>query len=84
MEIPCVSTYVGGIPELIRDGLDGFLVPPSSRDALVAALERLIVDRDLRRSIAVAGRRRVLEFYNLERNVRRLAGSLDKELPRQA
>ena len=84
MEVPCVSTYVAGIPELIRDGLDGLLVPPSSHHALAAALERLIDDAELRRSLAVSGRLRVLEFYNLERNVLTLAAALEKELPKLA
>jgi glycosyltransferase involved in cell wall biosynthesis len=84
MEVPCVSTYVAGIPELIRDGLDGLLVPPSSHHALAAALERLIGDANLRRSLAASGRLRVLEFYNLERNVRTLATTLEEELPKLA
>ncbi len=84
MEVPCVSTYVAGIPELIRDGLDGLLVPPSSHHALAAALERLIDDANLRRSLAASGRLRVLEFYNLERNVRTLAATLEQELPKLA
>jgi glycosyltransferase involved in cell wall biosynthesis len=84
MEVPCVSTYVAGIPELIRDGLDGLLVPPSSHHALAGALERLIDDANLRRSLAASGRLRVLEFYNLERNVRTLAATLEEELPKLA
>lgn len=84
MEVPCVSTFVAGIPELIRDGLDGLLVPPSSHHALAAALERLIDDANLRRSLAASGRLRVLEFYNLERNVRTLAATLEEELPKLA
>ncbi len=84
MEIPCVSTCVAGVPELIRDGLDGLLVPPSSHHALAAALQRLIDDPGLRRSLAAAGRLRVLEFYDLERNVRVLAAALHEELPRFA
>jgi glycosyltransferase involved in cell wall biosynthesis len=84
MEIPCVSTFVAGIPELIRDGVDGLLVPPSSERSLSAALERLISDADFRRIIARAGRSRVQEFYNLEKNSRILADTLQKciaELP---
>jgi colanic acid/amylovoran biosynthesis glycosyltransferase len=76
MEIPCVSTFVAGIPELIREGQDGLLVPPSSEDALSAALERLIADPDLRRRLAVAGRRRVQELYDLQKNVLLLADTL--------
>lgn len=76
MEVACVSTYVAGIPELIRDGLDGLLVPPSSHQALAAAVERLVVDPGLRRGLAVSGRRRVVELYNLQQNVGILAATL--------
>lgn len=84
MEIPCVSSYVAAIPELIRDNVDGLLVPPSSQEDLRDALERLIADPDLRLRLAVSARNRVLEFYNLERNVRLLAAALDKELSKPA
>ena len=42
MEIPCVATYVGGIPQLIQNEVDGLLVAPSDVDALTCAIERLI------------------------------------------
>ncbi len=77
MGIPCISTFVAGIPELIRDGLDGLLVPASSDQALSAALERLISDEELRRRFAIAGRQRVEEFYDLQKNVRSLADTLE-------
>jgi colanic acid/amylovoran biosynthesis glycosyltransferase len=77
MGIPCISTFVAGIPELIRDGLDGLLVPASSEQALSAAIERLISDAELRRRFARAGRRRVEEFYDLQKNVRSLADTLE-------
>jgi glycosyltransferase involved in cell wall biosynthesis len=73
MEIPCVSTNIAGIPELIRDGLDGLLVPASSVEALASALQRLIEDPSLRRSLAVSGARRVSDLYNLPQNARTLA-----------
>jgi colanic acid/amylovoran biosynthesis glycosyltransferase len=76
MEIPCISTFVAGIPELIRDGLDGLLVPASSEQALSDALERLISDAELRRRLAIAGRHRVEELYDLQKNVRALAETL--------
>jgi colanic acid/amylovoran biosynthesis glycosyltransferase len=84
MEIPCVSTFVAGIPELIRDGVDGLLVPPSSEHDLFTAMERMICDADLRRSLAAAGRRRVLELYDLEQNVRLLADTLQAQLAQRA
>lgn len=73
MEVPCVSTYIAGIPELIRDGLDGLLVHASSADALASAIRRLIEDPPLRRRLGVAGRKRVCEFYNLRQNAWSLA-----------
>jgi colanic acid/amylovoran biosynthesis glycosyltransferase len=73
MEVPCVSTCVAGIPELIRDGLDGLLVPPSSSFALASAIQRLIEDPRLRRQLGTAGRKRVCELYNLRHNVHALA-----------
>jgi colanic acid/amylovoran biosynthesis glycosyltransferase len=81
MEIPCVSTFVAGIPELIRDGLDGLLVPASSETALSAALERLICDPALRHTFGRAGRRRVQDLYDLRANARLLAEKLHEELP---
>lgn len=73
MEIPCVTTYIAGIPEMIRDGVDGLLVPASDLEALVAALARLMDDEKLRRKIAKNGRKRIVERYNLTKNVERLA-----------
>jgi colanic acid/amylovoran biosynthesis glycosyltransferase len=80
MEVPCVSTCIAGIPELIRDGLDGLLVPASSTDALASAIQRLIEDLPLRRRLAVAGRERVCEFYNLSQNVDSLARVFNEHL----
>jgi glycosyltransferase involved in cell wall biosynthesis len=73
MEIPCVTTHITGIPELIRDGLDGLLVPPSDVPGLVEALARLMDDADLRERLGKSGRMRILEHYNLRHNVEKLA-----------
>lgn len=81
MEIPCVSTSIAGIPELIRDGLDGLLVPASSAEALASALHRLIEDPILRRSIGVAGGKHVFTNYNLPQNVRSLARVFAEHVP---
>jgi glycosyltransferase involved in cell wall biosynthesis len=73
MEVPCVSTSITGIPELIRNEIDGMLVPPADEDQLAAALARLIEDPDLREQLGRAGRRRVEEDFHLHRNVEKLA-----------
>jgi glycosyltransferase involved in cell wall biosynthesis len=80
MEIPCVSTRIAGIPELIRDGLDGLLVPASSVEELALALQRLADDILLRRSLGAAGHKRVLERYNLPHNILLLAHVFRKHL----
>ena len=73
MEIPCVTTHIAGIPEMIRDGLDGLLVHASDLEALVTALTRLIDDEKLRRKLGKNARKRIVERYNLTGNVERLA-----------
>src|SRR5215469_4656734 len=72
-EIPCVSTFVAGIPELIRNDIDGILVPPSDDQELAGAIRRLIDDPCLRRRLGAAGRGRVMEKYDLDRNIAGLA-----------
>jgi len=81
MEVPCVSTYVAGIPELIRDGIEGLLVPASSAEALASALQRLFDDPLLRRNLGAAGCKRVLGLYNLPLNICSLARVLIQHLP---
>jgi len=75
MQIPCVSTNIAGIPELIRNDIDGLLVPASDLDALTEALTKLMDDSELRNRLAASGRARVMDHYNLARNVGELAAT---------
>jgi colanic acid/amylovoran biosynthesis glycosyltransferase len=84
MQIPCVATNINGIPELIRDGIDGLLFPASDLEALVEALARLMDDGELRRRLGSSGRTRVLEQYDLARNVEALAGVFAGRIQNQA
>jgi glycosyltransferase involved in cell wall biosynthesis len=59
---PVVASAVGGIPELVEEGVSGLLVPPGDVAALRAALERLLADPILRRRMGRAARRRVAEL----------------------
>ncbi len=84
MEIPCVSTLVGGIPELIQSGENGLLVPPSNPSALADAIERLIGDRQLTSRLGSAGRRTIVTSYDLRQNAGRLAAIFERRLSGQA
>jgi len=68
MEIPCISTFVNGIPELIRHQIDGLLAIPSNVEELADAIQLLIQNVELREKIGKAGRKRVLEKYDLQTN----------------
>ena len=73
MRLPVVSTTIGAIPEIVDPGIDGLLVPPNDENALADALERLLRDPALRRSLGEAARRKVEERFDIDRNVVRRA-----------
>ncbi|MDP9285494.1 MAG: glycosyltransferase family 4 protein [Actinomycetota bacterium] len=59
---PVVATSVGGVPEVIRDGENGLLVPPNDPDALALAMTRVLEDDTLRERLAAAARPSVAAF----------------------
>lgn len=65
--LPVVASSVGAIPDIVRDGRDGFVVPPRDVAALVAALRRYVEDPSLAACHGAAGRERVLERFTVER-----------------
>jgi glycosyltransferase involved in cell wall biosynthesis len=52
--LPIIASRVGALPELVRHGVDGLLVPPSDPPALARAMGLLLEDSELRRRMAVA------------------------------
>jgi glycosyltransferase involved in cell wall biosynthesis len=68
-ERPAVATRVGGTPDVIRDGVDGFLVEPGDVDGLAARLADLAADPARRARMGAAGRTRVRERYAVDRLV---------------
>ena len=69
---PCVSTDVTGIPEILRDGETGLVVPQNDPDALAGALERLLARPELRVSLAARARLRIEEDFNARTNGARM------------
>jgi glycosyltransferase involved in cell wall biosynthesis len=66
---PVVATRVGGVPDVVDDGQDGFLVPVADVGAMADALERLAGDPELRARMGETGHERVVPRYRVERLV---------------
>jgi glycosyltransferase involved in cell wall biosynthesis len=70
--LPVVATAVGGVPELVQDGITGLLVPPDDAPALADALAILLANPSLRQQYGRAGQQRILTHFNLADKVAEL------------
>jgi glycosyltransferase involved in cell wall biosynthesis len=68
---PIVASDVGGIPDLVRPGENGLLVPPGDPFALSHAIDRLARNPDERRRMGEAGRR-ISQDYGVEAMIKRI------------
>jgi glycosyltransferase involved in cell wall biosynthesis len=68
VELPCVATWITGIPELIEDKVEGYLVPPSTPDVIAERVAMIMDNPDIARQLALAGRKKVMSKYDLQRN----------------
>jgi glycosyltransferase involved in cell wall biosynthesis len=71
VKLPVVASNTGGLPEIVADGRSGILVPVGGSLEICAALERLLVDADLRRSMGDAGYRSILNEHRIEDTARK-------------
>ncbi|MCK4376217.1 MAG: glycosyltransferase, partial [Candidatus Brocadiae bacterium] len=67
---PVVASAVGGIPELVEDGVTGYLVPPRDPAAIAEALINVLKDRATAARMGMAARERVRSRFNVQRMVR--------------
>jgi glycosyltransferase involved in cell wall biosynthesis len=81
--LPVVASRVGGVPELVADGVTGILVAPGDEEELTAALRRLLDDPALRRRLGDAGRRRAKEHFDLDSFWRAHVALYSRELARR-
>jgi len=62
--IPVIGTNIGGIPEVINDGVDGLIVPSEDSKALAQAIRKILGNPTVAKSMGVAGRKKVVEEYS--------------------
>jgi glycosyltransferase involved in cell wall biosynthesis len=72
VELPCVTTAVGGIPELAEHERTALLVPPRDPRALAGALERLAGNEGMRRELGEAARKHCVEAFSFSRMLDRM------------
>jgi glycosyltransferase involved in cell wall biosynthesis len=77
--VPVVATAVGGVPEIVQDGVNGLLVPVGDIDAVAGAMSRIMLEPGLRDRLAAASRPSVAEL-----SVARVYGQLETVLDRVA
>lgn len=70
--LPMVSTHIAAIPEIVQDGVNGFLVQPKDVQDLAQALERLANDEPLRREMGAHSHRIVAKDHDVKQNAERL------------
>ena len=61
-----VATTVGGIPEVVGDGVTGFLVPPRNPKALTEKIETVLADPKLRAKLGAAARAKIEKHHSLD------------------
>jgi len=78
--IPCVTTHITGVPELIRNEGEGLLTAPSDLRGLQHAIGRLMDDASLREEISRHGRARILSDFTLTGSVENLARVFEERM----
>ncbi|MBN2183725.1 MAG: glycosyltransferase family 4 protein [Candidatus Krumholzibacteriota bacterium] len=71
---PVVAADIGGIPEMVEDGVNGLLFPAGDREKLAECLGRMAGDRDMRRRMGEAGRKKAEELYDTEAHYCQIIG----------
>ncbi|WP_207514956.1 glycosyltransferase family 4 protein [Longitalea luteola] len=78
--VPVVATCVGGIPDILQDGVNGLLVPPGSVKDLTARLKQLLSDKRTRLQMGYSARERFMQKYTLSKFYDGLTGIFEQVL----
>ncbi len=79
---PVVASFAGGAPEAVIDGQTGLLVPPKDIGGVAAALHRILGDASLRQRMGEAGRRRVEDYFAMDKYISRVLAVYEKAIGR--
>ncbi|MCD6587768.1 MAG: glycosyltransferase family 4 protein [Candidatus Fermentibacteraceae bacterium] len=80
MGVPCISTRISGIPELIQSGVNGVLVNPDSAEELADAMERMFADRESASRMGLEGRKKITVSHSPEKQVHILFSNFNRIL----
>jgi glycosyltransferase involved in cell wall biosynthesis len=69
---PVISSNIGGIPEVVEDGVSGFLVPPNDSHGLAQKIMELLEDGAKRKRMGESGYQRVTKMFDLDQQVRKV------------
>jgi glycosyltransferase involved in cell wall biosynthesis len=81
--LPVIATAVGGVPELVEEGASGILVPNEDLHGLVAAMQRMAQNPDLREQMGHAARCRAVERFDIRQTVRAYEALYEELLQRR-
>ena len=68
-ENPVVVSNIGGLPEVVDEGKTGFIIAQGNPIETAKALEKLILDKELKSKLGKAGRQWVREFFDWEKSI---------------
>jgi glycosyltransferase involved in cell wall biosynthesis len=68
---PLIATHVGGLAEVVEDGVNGFLVPPGDSRSLGDKLVKVLTDSHLAERLVTSARRKYLQHFSIDRTVAR-------------
>jgi glycosyltransferase involved in cell wall biosynthesis len=82
--LPVIGTHIGGIPEVVQDGENGFLVSPGKPEALADAMTSLAKDKDLRARMGKRSRQIYEEKFSLSKMIRQVEALYDQLLEKKS
>ena len=77
--VPVIATRSGGVPEIVRHGQDGLLVPPGNTSEITIAIEEILKDKEMKTRLSESARKRALSF-SLDAHVNNMLEIMDETI----